>query len=67
MIYPACNLKSLADFSGSYSGARSGLTRFKGQMHERLENANSTAIYITGKTSGLASSLGVDKASTEFD
>lgn len=53
------NLKSLADFPGLYTGARSGLTLFKGTMHQRLENDNGVVIYATAKTSGLASSTGV--------
>ena len=55
------NLDSLADFPGTYTGARSGLTLVSGKMHERFENRNGTVIYLTGKTKGLASSLGVDK------
>ena len=54
-------LKSLAGFSGTYTGARSGLTLLEGRMYERLENANGTVIYITGNTSGLATSMGIDK------
>ncbi|MEO5917296.1 MAG: hypothetical protein ABIS50_23905 [Luteolibacter sp.] len=55
------HLNSLADFPGTYTGARSGLTLIEGKMHERYENQNGTVIYITGKTSGLSSSLGIDK------
>ena len=60
-------LTSLADFPGTYTGARSGLTLFKGKMHERLENANGTVIYLTGKTAGLASSTGIDKMLITLD
>lgn len=55
------NLETLEDFEGAYTGARSGLTLFKGKMHERIENDRGVVIYITGQTSGLASSLGMDK------
>lgn len=55
------NLASLADFPGTYTGLRSGLTLFKGKMHERLTNEKGTVIYITGKTTGLASSSGLSK------
>lgn len=55
------NLNSLSDFSGSYTGARSGLTLFKGKMHEKLKNGRGVVIYVTGTTSGLASSLGADE------
>ena len=55
------HLDSLADFSGTYTGARSGLTLFQGKMHERLENEKGTVIYLTGKTSGLSTSMGIDK------
>ena len=55
------HLQSLEDFEGTYSGARSGLTLFKGKMHERISNDKGVVIYITGRTSGLASSLGMDK------
>lgn len=61
------NLDSLADFSGTYTGARSGLTLIQGKMHERLENANGTVIYLTGKTSGLSTSLGLDKVVITLD
>jgi hypothetical protein len=55
------HMKSLADFPGTYTGARSGLTLIQGKMHERFENANGTVIYVTGVTSGLSASLGLDK------
>lgn len=55
------HLKSLADFPGTYTGARSGLTLGSGQMTERLENAKGTVIYLTGRTSGLSTSVGLDK------
>jgi len=54
-------LQSLAAFSGTYTGKRSGLTLFKGKMYERLESDKGTIIYLTGSTSGLASSSGIDK------
>jgi len=54
-------LQSLAAFPGTYTGKRSGLTLFKGKMYERLENDKGTIIYLTGRTSGLASSSGIDK------
>jgi hypothetical protein len=60
------HLKSLAAFPGTYTGARSGLTLLNGTMHERLEherleNSKGTVIYLTGNTSGLATSMGIDK------
>ncbi len=55
------HLNSLADFPGTYTGARSGLTLLEGKMHERFENANGTVIYLTGVTSGLSTSMGIDK------
>lgn len=61
------NLKSLPDFEGTYKGARSGVTLFKGKMHERLENDQGVVIYVTGKTSGLASSFGVDQVSIKLE
>jgi hypothetical protein len=54
------NLDSLAKFPGTYTGARSGLTLLNGTMHAKLTNKNGTVIYIVGKTTGLASSTGVD-------
>ena len=55
------HLDSLADFPGTYTGARSGLTLIGGKMHERLANGNGTVIYLTGQTSGLSTSMGIDK------
>ncbi len=55
------HLGSLAAFPGTYTGARSGLTLLEGKMHERLANDKGTVIYLTGKTSGLATSMGIDK------
>jgi hypothetical protein len=55
------HLDSLAAFPGPYTGARSGLTLLEGKMHERLANDKGTVIYLTGKTSGLATSMGIDK------
>ena len=54
------NLKSLAKFPGTYTGARSGLTLLNGTLHAKLTNKNGTVIYVVGKTTGLASSTGVD-------
>jgi len=54
------NLDSLAEFPGTYTGARRGLTLINGTMHAKLTNKNGTVIYITGKTTGLATSTGVD-------
>jgi hypothetical protein len=55
------HLDSLAAFPGTYTGARSGFTLLEGKMHERLENNKGTVIYLTGTTSGLATSMGIDK------
>jgi hypothetical protein len=55
------NLNSLSDFSGTYTGLRSGLTLFEGKMHEKLTNKKGVIIYLTGKTEGLSSSTGLDE------
>lgn len=55
------NLNSLSDFSGTYTGLRSGLTLFEGKMHEKLTNKNGVVIYLTGNTKGLSSSTGLDE------
>ena len=60
------NLNSLTDFPGTYTGARSGLTLVNGKMHERLASEKGTVIYLTGKTTGLATSTGIDKFVIEF-
>ena len=54
------HLNSLANFPGTYTGARSGLTLLNGTMHAKLTNKNGTVIYVVGKTTGLASSTGAD-------
>lgn len=59
-------LQSLAAFSGTYTGKRSGLTLLNGKMHERLESDKGTIIYLTGSTSGLATSSGIDKFIIDF-
>ena len=61
------HLNSLADFPGTYTGARSGLTLIEGKMHERLANGNGTVIYLTGKTTGLSTSMGLDKIIITLD
>jgi hypothetical protein len=60
------HLDSLSAFPGTYTGARSGFTLLEGKMHERLENNKGTVIYLTGATSGLATSMGIDKFVIEF-
>ncbi len=55
------HLTTLEDFPGTYTGARSGLTLIEGKFHERFENSKGTVIYVTGKTSGLSTSMGIDK------
>ena len=60
------NLKSLSDFPGVYTGAKSGLTLFKGTMHERLENDKGVVIYAEAKTSGLASTSGLVTVTVSF-
>ena len=52
------NLNRLSDFSGTYTGTRSGLTLVKGKMHAKMTNNKGVVIYVTGSTEGLASSLG---------
>lgn len=60
------HLTSLAGFPGTYTGARSGLTLVNGKMHERLASEKGTVIYLTGRTTGLAASTGIDKFIIEF-
>lgn len=55
------NLQKLSDFSGFYTGFRSGLTIIKGKMTAKLTNGNGVILYLTGETTGLASSIGADK------
>lgn len=54
-------LGSLADFPGTYTGARSGLTLIEGKMHERFANSKGVVIYVTGRTEGLSTSMGIDR------
>ena len=60
------NLNSLSDFSGTYTGARSGLTFFKGKMHAKMTNKKGVVIYLTGTTQGLASSMGASTVSIKL-
>jgi hypothetical protein len=60
------NLKSLSDFPGVYTGVKSGLTLFKGKMHERLENKKGVVIYAESKTTGLASTTGAVTVTVSF-
>jgi hypothetical protein len=60
------NLPSLAAFPGTYTGARSGFTVLNGKMTARLANDKGTVIYLTGRTTGLATSVGIDKFIIEF-
>ena len=60
------NLKSLSDFPGTYTGAKSGLTLFRGKMHERLENDSGVVIYAESKTTGLASATGLVTVTISF-
>lgn len=60
------NLDSLSDFPGTYTGARSGLTLFKGKLHERYSDGE-TVIYVTGKTEGLSTSMGIGQIIIAFD
>ncbi|MEO0017420.1 MAG: hypothetical protein RLZZ522_703 [Verrucomicrobiota bacterium] len=60
------HLNSLAALPGTYTGARSGLTLVNGVMHSRLENDKGTVIYLTGKTTGLSTSFGIDKVLIEL-
>lgn len=55
------NLNSLSDFSGTYTGQRTGLTLFKGTMNEKLTSNKGVVIYLVGKTKGLSSSTGIDQ------
>lgn len=61
------NLNSLADFSGTYTGASSGLTLIEGKMHERMANGNGVVIYLTGATSGLSTSMGIEQLLITLD
>ena len=55
------NLTSLSDFEGVYTVIRTGLTVIKGKLHAKLTNDEGVIIYITAKTTGLASALGTSK------
>ena len=61
------NLDSLADFSGTYAGASSGLTLIEGKMHERIANGNGVVIYLTGATTGLSTTLGIEQILITLD
>jgi hypothetical protein len=60
------HLRSLEDFPGTFTGASSGLTLINGTMHERFENANGVVMYLTGETSGLSTSYGIEKIVISF-
>jgi hypothetical protein len=61
------NLTDLNDFSGEYNGLRTGLTLLKGKMRAKLKNEKGVVLYLTGKTTGLASSTGADKITIKMD
>lgn len=53
------NMSSLHDFPGTYRGVSQGLTLVQGKMSAKLTNEKGVVMYISGTTSGLASSGGV--------
>ena len=55
------NLNSLSDFAGVYTVIRTGLTVIKGKVYARLTNDEGVVIYITARTTGLASAIGTSK------
>ncbi|MDB4673337.1 hypothetical protein OAF27_00855 [Verrucomicrobiales bacterium] len=55
------NLTSLSDFEGIYTVIRSGFTVIKGRVNARLTNKKGVIIYVTAKTTGLASAIGTSK------
>ena len=61
------HLRSLEDFPGTFTGASSGLTLINGVMHQRFENANGVVIYLTGETTGLSTSYGIEKIVISFN
>lgn len=61
------NLRSLADFPGTYTGARSGLVLFNGKTHAKFTNSKGTVIYLEGRSTGLSSTTGVDTITISFN
>lgn len=52
------NLHRLRDFNGTYRGLSRGITLVRGKVHARVKNESGVVIYLKGKTSGVATSLG---------
>ena len=55
------NLKSLADFPGTYTQVSSGFTIIHGTKKGKLTNDKNVVIYYDAKTTGLATSTGASK------
>ena len=60
------NLDRLSDFSGNYTGVRSGLTLLRGRQHAKFTNDKGVVIYVAGNTEGLASSTGASTVSIQL-
>ena len=60
------DLDRLQDFPGTYTGVSNGLTLINGTMHAKMVNDNGVVMYLAGETTGLASSLGVQKFQISF-
>ncbi len=60
------NLDRIQDFTGTYTGVSNGLTLINGTMHAKLTNDNGVVMYLAGETTGLASSMGVQKFQISF-
>ena len=61
------NLYSLRDFSGTYTGVRSGFTILRGKRHPKLTNDKGVVIYVEAETTGLASSTGASTVTIKFE
>jgi len=55
------NLNRIEDFPGTYRSVSQGFTVIEGTMHAKLTSQNGVVIYVSGETTGLASSSGVQE------
>jgi len=60
------NLTKIEDFPGRYTGARSGITLFKGKQCTKITNSKGVVIYVEAKTTGVASSTGASTVTIEL-